>query len=259
MAGSVLLPPLHDPILHRTTIERKLRLGQYTLDPSWNPSKSGSTTVQILKDLRREALNLQGYAAQEDDQESSNMKKKKKKKKKTSTALVNRSSSMTPSLQGLEGTRTSDSKGTLIVSAKSSNTNTANSTTTTSNNNNNNILSLPPQSTNTKRILTSSTSTTKIPTPKWHAPYKLQSVLSSHLGWVRSLAFDPTNDFFATGGADRVIKLFDLAKSSVGREDALKLTLTGHVGPVRGLGFSERHPYLFSAGEDKQVKVGNIG
>lgn len=104
----------------------------------------------------------------------------------------------------------------------------------------------------------SSSSKVKIPTPTWHAPWKLSTVLSSHLGWVRSIAFDPTNDMFATGSADRTIKLWDLAKASVGASDALKLTLTGHISPVRGLAFSPRHPYLFSAGEDKMVKCWDL-
>jgi len=95
-------------------------------------------------------------------------------------------------------------------------------------------------------------------TPQWHAPWKLATVLSSHLGWVRSVAMDPTNDMFATGGADRVIKVWDLAKASTGASDALKITLTGHISPVRGLAFSERHPYLFSAGEDKQIKCWDL-
>ena len=77
-------------------------------------------------------------------------------------------------------------------------------------------------------------------------------------GWVRSIAMDPTNDMFASGSADRTIKLWDLAKASVGASDALKLTLTGHISPVRGLAFSNRHPYLFSAGEDKMVKCWDL-
>ena len=101
-------------------------------------------------------------------------------------------------------------------------------------------------------------SSVKIPTPTWHAPWKLSTVLSSHLGWVRSIAMDPTNDMFATGSADRTIKIWDLAKASVGASDALKLTLTGHISPVRGLAFSERHPYLFSCGEDKMVKCWDL-
>mmetsp|Transcript_60076 Transcript_60076/g.178133 ORF Transcript_60076/g.178133 Transcript_60076/m.178133 type:complete len:533 (-) Transcript_60076:93-1691(-) len=107
-------------------------------------------------------------------------------------------------------------------------------------------------------ILVKKSATAKVPTPKWHAPWRLTTVLSSHLGWVRSVAFDPTNDMFATGGADRVIKIFDLAKACVGADDALKITLTGHISPIRGLAFSPRHPYLFSAGEDKMVKCWDL-
>jgi pleiotropic regulator 1 len=107
-------------------------------------------------------------------------------------------------------------------------------------------------------VKSSMTKSIDIPTPTWHAPWKLSTVLSSHLGWVRSISFDPTNDMFATGGADRVIKIWDLAKASVGASDALKITLTGHISPVRALQFSDRHPYLFSAGEDKQVKCWDL-
>jgi len=51
------------------------------------------------------------------------------------------------------------------------------------------------------RILVKSQSNadTKVPKPTWHAPWKLSTVLSSHLGWVRSIAFDPANALFATG------------------------------------------------------------
>lgn len=44
--------------------------------------------------------------------------------------------------------------------------------------------------------------------------------------WVRSLAVDPGNEFFATGSADRTIKIWDLASGQ------LKLTLTGHIEQV---------------------------
>ncbi|RYG67420.1 hypothetical protein EON64_07495 [archaeon] len=46
-----------------------------------------------------------------------------------------------------------------------------------------------------------------LPTPTWHAPWELDTVVSGHLGWVRCLAMDPSNDFFATGSADRTIKV----------------------------------------------------
>lgn len=99
-------------------------------------------------------------------------------------------------------------------------------------------------------------------------------MISGHLGWVRSLAFDPSNEWFATGSVDRTIKvsmthslpllpqqlcllfeqIWDLAKCCAGAEGGLKLTLTGHIHTIRGLAVSSRHPYLFSAGEDKLVK-----
>jgi pleiotropic regulator 1 len=96
-------------------------------------------------------------------------------------------------------------------------------------------------------------------TPHWHAPWKLSTVLSSHLGWVRCIAMDPYNRLFATGSADRTIKIWDLPMACAGVDTtALQLTLTGHISAVRGLVFSDRHPYLFSAGEDKTVKCWDL-
>ena len=67
----------------------------------------------------------------------------------------------------------------------------------------------------------------KWPRPVWHAPWRRYRVISGHLGWVRSVAFDPGNEWFATGSSDRTIKLWDLASGQ------LKLTLTGHIEQVR--------------------------
>eukprot|EP00595_Chromulina_sp_UTEXLB2642_P003826 CAMPEP_0196767702 /NCGR_PEP_ID=MMETSP1095-20130614/41870_1 /TAXON_ID=96789 ORGANISM="Chromulina nebulosa, Strain UTEXLB2642" /NCGR_SAMPLE_ID=MMETSP1095 /ASSEMBLY_ACC=CAM_ASM_000446 /LENGTH=373 /DNA_ID=CAMNT_0042136257 /DNA_START=192 /DNA_END=1313 /DNA_ORIENTATION=+ len=98
----------------------------------------------------------------------------------------------------------------------------------------------------------------KVVTPQWHAPWELSAVISGHIGWVRSISFDPSNEWFATGSADRTIKIWDLAKCCAGSEGGLKLTLTGHVSAIRGLVVSPRHPYLFSAGEDKMVKCWDL-
>jgi len=91
-----------------------------------------------------------------------------------------------------------------------------------------------------------------MPKPKWHPPWKLHRVISGHLGWVRCVTVEPKNEWFATGAADRVIKIWDLASGK------LKLSLTGHVSTVRGLVVSSRHPYLFSCGEDRQVKCWDL-
>lgn len=88
--------------------------------------------------------------------------------------------------------------------------------------------------------------------PEWHAPWKLMRVISGHLGWVRALAVEPGNEWFASGAGDRTIKIWDLATGN------LRLTLTGHISTVRGLAVSPRHPYLFSCGEDKMVKCWDL-
>lgn len=90
------------------------------------------------------------------------------------------------------------------------------------------------------------------PKPDWHPPWKLMRVISGHLGWVRALAVDPDNKYFASGAGDRTIKIWDMATGS------LRLTLTGHISTVRGLAISPRHPYLFSCGEDKMVKCWDL-
>jgi len=94
--------------------------------------------------------------------------------------------------------------------------------------------------------------TAQQPKPDWHAPWKLMRVISGHLGWVRALAVEPGNQWFASGAGDRTIKIWDLATGS------LRLTLTGHISTVRGLAVSPRHPYLFSCGEDKMVKCWDL-
>ncbi|TNY24304.1 WD40-repeat-containing domain protein [Rhodotorula diobovata] len=88
--------------------------------------------------------------------------------------------------------------------------------------------------------------------PDYHAPWKLTRVISGHLGWVRAVAVEPGNKWFATGAGDRVIKIWDLASGE------LKLSLTGHISTVRGLAVSSRHPYLFSCAEDKMVKCWDL-
>ncbi|CAE8717963.1 unnamed protein product [Polarella glacialis] len=91
-----------------------------------------------------------------------------------------------------------------------------------------------------------------IPKPIWHPPWKLMRVMSGHEGWVRTVAVDPTNEWFASSGNDRLIKIWDLASGT------LKLSLTGHMSTVRAVAISDRHPYLFSASEDCEVKCWDL-
>ncbi|GIX61560.1 WD domain, G-beta repeat-containing protein [Babesia caballi] len=88
--------------------------------------------------------------------------------------------------------------------------------------------------------------------PKWHPPWKLYRMIVGHQGWVHCVAVDVSNQWFATGSSDRLIKIWDLATCQ------LKLSLTGHINAVRDLKISDRHAYLFSCGEDNTVKCWDI-
>lgn len=102
------------------------------------------------------------------------------------------------------------------------------------------------------RVSTSVAERLALDRPTWHAPWKMYRTISGHLGWVRCATVDASNEWFATGSADRTIKIWSVASGK------LRLTLTGHVAGVRAIASSSRHPYLFSAGEDKTVKCWDL-
>ena len=85
-----------------------------------------------------------------------------------------------------------------------------------------------------------------------HSKWKLYKIIAGHTGWVRCIDVDPSNQFFATGSNDRVIKFWDLATGK------LKLSYTGHINTIRKIELSKRNPYLFSCGEDKKIKCWDL-
>lgn len=262
-ATQAFVPPLFDSQLHQQTIKRKIRLqypNQFSnlafqaeeneLDAAdggggEKQSRKETATGRAVREIRREALERlrSGEDYYGDDAGGNNTSDVGAEEGRL---VIHREVDMRESSsmnrQGGVG------EGALIISGNNDNT-----TATT-----NQQQKGQPIRSGGILVKRDDDSNTTIPTPKWHAPWKLSTVLSSHLGWVRSIAFDPHNTMFATGGNDRVIKIFDLAKACVASQDALKITLTGHISPVRGLAFSERHPYLFSAGEDKLVKCWDL-
>jgi pleiotropic regulator 1 len=102
------------------------------------------------------------------------------------------------------------------------------------------------------RNLSTSAVTARIYGNLWRRPWKNYRVISGHLGCVRSVAFDPSNEWFCTGSADQTIKIWDVGTGN------LKLTLTGHIGQVRGVSVSKKQTYLFAAGDDKKVNCWDL-
>jgi pleiotropic regulator 1 len=65
---------------------------------------------------------------------------------------------------------------------------------------------LPYQLTSRQQLILKNREITDIK-PDWHAPWKLMRVIAGHQGWVRTVAVDVSNEWFATGSNDRTIKV----------------------------------------------------
>jgi WD40 repeat protein len=75
--------------------------------------------------------------------------------------------------------------------------------------------------------------------------------LQGHLWEVRSVAFSPDGTRLASGGNDRMVKIWD---AQTGQE---MLTLKGHTSAVLKVAFSPDGNLLASASEDGTVKIWN--
>ncbi len=77
----------------------------------------------------------------------------------------------------------------------------------------------------------------------------------------QALAFSPDGKTLAAGGADKLIRLFDITKLNSDFVEIAKeaATLKGHDGAVNALVFGKDDKTLFSAGADKTVILWDIG
>jgi pleiotropic regulator 1 len=57
--------------------------------------------------------------------------------------------------------------------------------------------------------------TTRTVKPPYHTPWKPVHTNVGHLGWVRNVAVEPGNTWFATGAGDCIIKIWNLASGEL--------------------------------------------
>ncbi|OYE03689.1 phosphorylase family protein [Nostoc sp. 'Peltigera membranacea cyanobiont' 232] len=81
--------------------------------------------------------------------------------------------------------------------------------------------------------------------------YKCIQSLSKHTDWVWSVAFNPNNDFLASGSEDHNILLWERN----GENWEYKTTLKSHQERVRCVAFSPNNELLASTGNDKKVII----
>jgi WD40 repeat protein len=79
-----------------------------------------------------------------------------------------------------------------------------------------------------------------------------RTTYKGHTHWVRSIAFSPDGQKFASGGDDQTIRIWDTRTGKSIR------TLEEHTGCVRSVAFSEDGKLLASGSEDGTVKIWDV-
>jgi WD repeat-containing protein 1 (actin-interacting protein 1) len=85
-------------------------------------------------------------------------------------------------------------------------------------------------------------------------PFKFKSCVYKHTSFVNSLRFSPNGEFFATGGADGQLFLYD-GKTG---ENLTNIGDPAHKGGIYSICFSPDSQHLLSVSGDKSVKVWKI-
>ena len=87
---------------------------------------------------------------------------------------------------------------------------------------------------------------------------KGKTVFNAHNGLVMGLAFSPNGKILATGGADQVIRLWDVNSFWNDKTQAPLAVLSGHEGEIWDLSFSANGALLASASKDGTARLWDI-
>jgi len=79
-----------------------------------------------------------------------------------------------------------------------------------------------------------------------------KTILRGHLGAVQSVSFSPDGKLLVSGGADKTVKIWDVANGKILR------SMRGHDKSVTSVFFSPDGKYVMSGSADKTVKVWNV-
>jgi WD40 repeat protein len=84
------------------------------------------------------------------------------------------------------------------------------------------------------------------------------TTLAGHRDSVRSVAFDPTGRFVATGSDDKTAKVWRISQDKDGIKATCVATLVGHINGVRSVAFDPTGRFVATGSDDKTAKVWRI-